>query len=42
VRSTISKYNKDDEYINKVLEVMEILAVRVDDDFRVAYERIWS
>lgn len=42
VRSTISKYNKDDDYINKVLEVMEILAVRVDDDFRVAYERIWS
>jgi hypothetical protein len=38
VRSTISKYNKDNDYIDKVLDVMETLAVRIDEDFKGAYE----
>lgn len=42
VRSSISDYNMDDDYIRRVLEVMEILAKRVDHNFRPAYESIWS
>lgn len=39
-RATISDYNKDDDYISRVLEVMEILAVRVAPQFREAYEEM--
>jgi len=40
VRYTISDYNMDDDYIQRVEEVMEILAKRVDPRFRPAYESI--
>lgn len=41
VRSTISDYNMDDDYVQRVNEVMEILAKRVDPTFRDAYDSIW-
>lgn len=42
VRRTISDYNFDDDYIQRVTEVMEILAKRADPNFRAAYESIWG
>ena len=32
----------DDDYIQRVQEVMEILAKRVDPNFRKAYDSIWD
>lgn len=40
VRSTISDYNKDEDYIGRVFEVMEILAVRAEPSFKPAYDSI--
>jgi hypothetical protein len=42
VRSTISDYNKDEDYIGRVQEVMGILAERADPSFKPAYNSIWS
>jgi len=39
---TISDYNKDSIYINRVFEVMEILAKRAAPRFRSAYNSIWE
>ncbi len=39
---TISDYNRDDDYIERVQEVMEILAKRADPSFEAAYNSIWS
>lgn len=42
IRQTISDYNMDDDYIQRVQEVMEILAKRADPSFRAAYDSIWD
>ena len=43
VRSTIADYNKDEDYITKVTDVMEILAKQVDPKhFEEVYDSIWS
>lgn len=42
VRLSISDYNKDDDYIQRVQEVMEILAKRVDPKFKEAYDMIYN
>lgn len=43
LRSTIAAYNKDDAYIDRVYEVMEILAKQVAaPEFEKAFESIWS
>ncbi len=42
VRSTISDYNKDEDYISRVLEVMVILAERTDPSFKLAYDGIFA
>lgn len=39
-RNTIADYNKDDDYIFRVMDVMEIIAKRVAPDFLQAYKRI--
>lgn len=38
VYESISDYNKDEDYIQRVLEVMEILAKRADSSFAAAYK----
>ncbi|WP_137111167.1 hypothetical protein [Rhodobacter sp. SY28-1] len=38
VRSVVADYNRDDDYVYKVLEVMEIIAKRVEPNFAIAYE----
>ena len=38
VYSSISDYNQDEDYIERVLEVMEILAKRTDPSFKEAYQ----
>jgi hypothetical protein len=40
VRSTISEYNKDEDYIERVQEVMKILAERTDPSFKLAYDSL--
>lgn len=42
VRMTISDYNKDEDYISRVQEVMEILAERTDPSFKAAYDSIFE
>jgi hypothetical protein len=42
IRLSLSDYNMDDDYIQRVNEVMEILAKRADPSFRAAYESIWD
>ena len=42
VRLSISDYNMDEDYIQRVQEVMEILAKRVDPRFKAAYDSIWN
>lgn len=42
VRATISDYNKDTDYIGRVLEVMEVFAERTDPNFKTAYDSMWS
>lgn len=42
VRLSISDYNKDEDYIQRVFDVMEILAKRADPRFKAAYDRIWD
>lgn len=42
VRMSISDYNRDDDYIFRVEEVMEILAKRAEPRFKAAYEEIWD
>lgn len=42
VHSTIADYNKDDDYVGRVFEVMEILATRVEPAFKPAYDGIWG
>ena len=42
IRRSISDYNMDDDYIQRVQEVMEILAKRADPSFRPVYESIWD
>ena len=42
VRLSISDYNKDDDYIERVQEVMEILAKRADPSFKAAYDSIYD
>ena len=42
VRLSISDYNTDEDYIERVQEVMEILAKRADPSFRAAYDSIWN
>lgn len=38
MRSTIHAYNRDENYSNRVFDVMRVLAVRVDRRFEPAYE----
>ena len=40
-RSTISDYNRDEDYICRVFEVMEILAARAEPGFKQAYDRMY-
>lgn len=42
VRLSISDYNMDNDYIQRVQEIMEILAKRADPRFRSAYDSIWD
>jgi hypothetical protein len=42
IQSVIAEYNKDDGYIYKVNEVMEIIAKRVEPSFLPAFESRWS
>lgn len=42
VRLSISDYNKDEDYIQRVNEVMEILAKRTEPRFKAAYDSIWN
>ena len=42
VRSTIADYNKDEDYIGRIFEVMDILVARTDPTFKSAYDRIYS
>jgi hypothetical protein len=42
VRAVIADYNRDDDYITRVCEVMDIIANRVDLGFQDAYNSIWS
>jgi hypothetical protein len=42
VRSTIAAFNRDDDYIARVNEVMETLAKRVDVELLPAYEQIYA
>lgn len=37
VRNTIADYNRDEDYIERVLEVMDILAIRVEPAFEPSY-----
>lgn len=39
---TIGEYNADTDYISKVMEVMEIIAKRVDSTFKPAYATIYG
>lgn len=42
VRLSISDYNRDEDYIQRVQEVMKILAKRADPSFEPAYDSIWA
>lgn len=42
IQSVVADYNRDDGYVYKVQEVMEIIANRVDPTFLPAFERRWS
>jgi hypothetical protein len=41
VNATIAAYNRDDDYVEKVNQVMEILAKRVEPKFELAYQSIY-
>jgi len=41
-RSTIADYNRDEDYISRVFEVMEVLAKRASTRFKPAYDSIWE
>jgi hypothetical protein len=41
VDATIADYNKDDDYVDKVNQVMGILANRVEPKFKSAYQSIY-
>jgi hypothetical protein len=38
VWTVLAEYNKDESYIERTLEVMEILAIRIDEEYRPAFE----
>lgn len=40
--NSIAEYNADSDYVSKVLDVMEILALRVEKEFRPAYNEIYE
>lgn len=42
IRLSISDYNMDEDYIQRVQEVMEILAKRTDPSLRAAYDSIYD
>jgi len=42
VRSTIADYNRDEDYISRVMEVMEIVAIRAAPELRPSYDQIWE
>lgn len=42
VRATLADYNRDEGYIDRVLEVMEILAKRIVPELEPAYNSIWT
>lgn len=42
LRGVIADYNRDDDYVTRVFEVMDIIANRVDLNFQNAYNSIWS
>jgi hypothetical protein len=42
IRKTIIDYNRDDDYVHRVSEIMEIIAKRADRNFEPAYQAIWS
>ena len=42
VWNTIANYNADTDYISRVQEVIEILAMRVEPKFRPAFSEIWE
>ncbi|WP_146038099.1 hypothetical protein [Tabrizicola aquatica] len=41
IRSVVADYNKDDEYVYKVDQIMEIIANRVELDFLPTFEDRW-
>jgi hypothetical protein len=41
-RSVIADYNRDQDYIHNIMEIMEIIAKRVDARFESAYKNIWG
>jgi len=42
VSRTIGDYNKDVDYISRVLEVMEIIAKRIEPVYEPAYRNLWG
>ena len=38
----VAKYNRDDNYVAAVAELVRILAVQVAPEYRVDYERLWT
>lgn len=42
IQSVVADYNKDEEYVYKVNEVMEIIANRVEPSFLPAFESRWG
>lgn len=42
VYSTIADYNRDQDYVGRVLEVMEILATRIEPTFKAAYDNMYA
>lgn len=42
VRSVIADYNRDDSYVYKVLDVMEIIAKRIEPRFLAAHSNMWE
>lgn len=41
VRAVIADYNRDENYIGRVFEVMDILAERIEPAFKQTYDRLW-
>jgi hypothetical protein len=42
VRATVADYNRDDEYVWKVLDVMEVVAKRAAPEFSAVYNGLYE